>query len=78
MKTFIGFAMIATGIILGIYVGVWHCFIGGIVDVIQQIRAEELKALSVAIGIAKILFAGAAGWLSALIFIIPGAGILKN
>jgi len=78
MKALIGVLMILGGIALGAYVGVWLCFIGGIVDVIEQIRAEELEAMAIAIGIAKVIFAGAAGWLSAFILIIPGAALVNS
>jgi len=58
------------GIALGVYVGVWLMFIGGIIQLIEQIRAETLIPMQVAIGIARIIFAGAAGDATAAIFII--------
>lgn len=73
----IGVVMIVIGAILGLYVGVWLCFIGGIVDVITEVRAEHLSAVGIAIGIAKVLFSGLAGWLSACLLIVPGYAILK-
>lgn len=77
-KLIIGLLLVVGGIASGLYVGLWLCFIGGIVDVIQQIRADELVALTVAIGVAKVLFAGIAGWVSALLFIAPGAALIKS
>jgi hypothetical protein len=53
--------MILAGIALGIYVGLWVCFIGGIVDIINQVKATDTDALTVAWGIAKIVLAGFAG-----------------
>lgn len=76
-KFVLGLAMILGGLVLGAYVGVWVCFIGGIVDVITEIRAEELSAMAVAIGVAKVVFSGACGALSAYLLIIPGLATLN-
>ena len=35
VKVMIGLGLIVGGIVLGLYVGVWVCFVGGIVDVIK-------------------------------------------
>ena len=76
-KMFIsGVILMVLGAILGLYVGVWLCFIGGIIDVIEQIRAEHLEATVIAIGIAKILFAGLFGWISAALLMVPGYGLI--
>jgi hypothetical protein len=72
MKVVIGCVLIVAGIACGLYFGIWWAFIGGIIDVIEAIRADVLSASSVAIGVAKVIFAGLIGWLSALILVIPG------
>lgn len=77
MKSIAGIIMIALGAAFGIYIGVWLCFIGGIVDVIQAIRSETLIAMDVAIGVAKVVFAGVFGWVSALILMVPGIAMLR-
>ena len=77
MKKILGLLMILTGIILGFYVGIWVFLIGGIMEVIEAMRAEQLIALDVAIGIAKFLCAGLAGWVSALFLILPGMAFIS-
>jgi hypothetical protein len=77
MKAIIGLVLVVCGIALGLYAGVWWAFIGGIVDVITEIRAPELSALGIAIGVAKVLFAGLIGWLSALVLVLPGVAFIK-
>lgn len=72
MQDIIGVVMVVAGVVLGLYVGVWLCFIGGIVDVINAIKAEDIIALDIAIGIGKYVFAGAIGMLSAMVLIVPG------
>lgn len=78
MKFFIGLAMVIGGLVLGAYVGIWVFFIGGICDVITQIRAEEMEAMGVAVGIAKVMFAGLAGWLSAVVLAATGMAIMND
>ena len=78
MKTILGTLLVLGGIVLGLYVGIWVCFVGGIVDVIQQIRAEELSPIIIAWGIAKIMLAGFFGWLSAVILVFPGWVLLTD
>jgi len=76
IKIILGLALCIIGVLFGLYIGIWVCFIGGIVQVIEQIRAENLEPLKVALGIARVFFTGLAGWLSAIIFIIPGWGLI--
>lgn len=78
MKSIFGIILIVVGIALGLYVGVWLMFIGGIVQIINAIRAPELIAMTVAIGVAKIVFAGAVGGLSAVVCILPGYALLTR
>lgn len=77
MKACIGLLMIVTGIIFGFYVGGWIFFIGGIVDLIAAVRGDVLVPMDVAIGVAKIFFAGAAGVFSGLCLSFPGYALLK-
>ena len=41
-----------------VYLGLWVCFIGGIIDLINQIKADETSAGTVAFGVLKIIGAG--------------------
>jgi len=66
------------GVALGLYAGLWWAFIGGIVDVIQAIRAPELVAMDVAIGIAKFLFSGVIGSVVGIVAVLPGYALLKD
>jgi hypothetical protein len=72
MKPILGILLILAGIASGIYFGVWWALIGGIVVVIEQVRAVNLDAMTVALGIVRILFAGFIGWASAMVLILPG------
>lgn len=78
MKKTIGIALITAGVCAGLYFGLWWAFIGGIISVIEQIRAPELSATTTALAIARIIFAGAIGWLCALVLIAPGYVLTKS
>ena len=65
----IGVLLMVGGIVLGIWLGVFVMFIGGIIQILNGLPHQTLggivplNAVAIAIGIAKILFSGAAGWL---------------
>ena len=79
MKQLVGVLMILGGIVLGFYVGLLVCFIGGIVQLINEIKSPEaVVAVDIAWGVAKIVFAGLFGWLAGLLLIIPGLAMAKS
>lgn len=78
MKKIFGILLIICGVAFGLYAGLWWAFIGGIVDVIQASRAPELVPMDVAIGVVKVLFAGAIGGISGVVAIAPGYVLLRN
>lgn len=78
MKPLIGIGLVLGGIVFGLYVGLWLCLIGGIVTIIQQLQAPNIEALTVAWAIVRIIFAGAAGVLSAFALILPGLATIFN
>jgi hypothetical protein len=77
MKLWLGILMIVSGFVFGVYVGVWWAFIGGIMDVIYEIRAINMDIEVLAVGIAKILFAAPIGWIAAMTLMVPGLAIAK-
>lgn len=77
MKKLIGLVLIILAIILGLYVGLWLCFIGGIVQIVHAINVAiqgqaGIPALPIALGIVRIIFAGLAGFLTFFVFLAPG------
>jgi hypothetical protein len=78
IKIILGLLMVLGGIVLGVYVGGWVCFIGGIVDVINAIKADDIEAIKIAIGVFKFCFAGVIGTISGMFLVIPGALIVKT
>jgi hypothetical protein len=62
IKKIIAVIIVIVGILLGLYTGLKVMFIGGIIDVVEQIKATNLDGSALAVGIVKILFAGVVGW----------------
>lgn len=78
MKKVLGILLIIVGVVSGLYFALWWAFIGGIIDVIAEVRAPNINALNVAVGVAKIFFAGAIYWMVALPLVIPGYFMVAN
>jgi hypothetical protein len=78
MKKTLGILLMIAGVAFGVYAGLWWAFIGGIVDVISAIRAPELVAMNIAIGVAKVIFAGVIGGVCGIVAVAPGYVLLKS
>ena len=76
MKELIGVLLIICGIVLGVYLGVFVMFIGGIFQILHSI--SPFIANGVGYGILKIIFASFVGSISALVLIIPGKALLDS
>lgn len=53
MKKILGVTLIIVGVLLGIFIGTWLLFIGGIVQTIDAVRATPTQSLEVGIGILR-------------------------
>ena len=79
MKTVIGILMMLAGIVIGLYLGVWVMFVGGIVDIVDFFfNVRPLDAILLAFGILKVFFASIVGWLSFMFLAIPGWAIVSK
>ena len=72
MRILIGILVIAAGIVLGLYLGLWLCFIGGIVQIVEACKADPVSAFGIAFGIVRILAASFVGWLTVVVVSIIG------
>jgi uncharacterized membrane protein len=79
MKEVFSVALVIGGILLGLYVGVWVCFVGGIASLIEMIKSpENTSGLAVAIGLAKIFFSTLWGIISGAIPVFMGVSLLNK
>lgn len=72
-----GFAMMAIGILLGVYVGGWVLFVGGIVQILEAFQATPIEAVGVAVGILRVVVATAVGVLIAAAGVFFGASFIR-
>jgi hypothetical protein len=77
-KAIIGLALIIISIVLGLYLGVWVMFIGGVVQIINTCQIHPVQALPITIGLVRILGATAVGIFSFAVVFIAGLGFLKS
>ena len=70
----IGVILMVLGVVVGVYLGVWWAFVGGIVDIIEAAKATDVSGMAIALGAVKILFCELIGGVPG--FIICGAGYL--
>jgi len=57
----IGILLFLAGIGLGIYVGFWLMFVGGLIEIINAIKAPVTVVSDVGFGVLKMMFAGFTG-----------------
>lgn len=74
MRRFLQVLIVTASIILGLYVGIWLMFAGGIIQIVNGIN--PLNGIDIAIGICKIVFCEVAGLIPMAGFLI--AGILEE
>lgn len=56
------------GIVLSIYLGFWVCCVGGIIDMVNAIKASPASVLGLGIGMLKFCLSGLVGWGTFLVF----------
>lgn len=71
-----GLAMMLLGIVVGLYVGGYVMFFGGLVDAINAAKATPVEAIMLAKGVCKVVFAGFVGWVSGLLLLLPGYALV--
>lgn len=62
----LGVLAIVAGIALGLYVGLWVCLAGGIIQIIEACKQADISATAIAFGVVRIVCAALAGWLTAI------------
>lgn len=74
MRKILQVLIVVGSIILGLYVGIWLMFAGGIIQIINALN--PLNGIQIAIGICRIIFCEIAGLIPVAGFFI--AGILED
>ena len=77
MRNVLGIILIIAGVAVGLYAGLWWAFIGGIVQIVDAVKATPVESMDLALGIVRVVFAGAIGTISAMVAVFPGYAMLK-
>jgi hypothetical protein len=77
IRLIVGMLLMLAGVVIGLYVGGWLMFIGGIVQVVTAAQMHPVPAMQIAIGVARVLGAGVTGTLCFFIFLVTGLGLVK-
>ena len=75
-KNIIGIGICIASILLGLYVGLWVCFIGGIIQVVESVKMNPVDALGIAIGVLRFIGSSFCGWLSFVVGFGIGRALL--
>lgn len=81
MKTllkWLGWVLVVAGVCLGVYMGVWWALVGGVVDLIEAIKAPVTTASAVGVGLLKIVASGVIGWATMVVAVLPGSYLLHR
>jgi hypothetical protein len=65
-KEIIGLIVLVVGVLLAVYLGVWVMCIGGIVQLLEALKASPINAMGFACGLVRFLLARAVGWTTAM------------
>lgn len=78
IRTILGVLLLVLAVPVGLYVGVWLCFILGIVQVIEAVKATPIESMGVAVGIFRIIGSIVIGIFSVIIMVIPGYAMIAT
>jgi hypothetical protein len=62
LSLIIGIILFIAAILGGLYVGLWLCLVGGIVQIIEGAKATPIVAMDIAVGILRVVCTALAGW----------------
>lgn len=78
MKVFTGLVLIILSVVVGLWLGIWVMFIGGIVQIINTLQVHPIQAIDIAIGIVKILGASIVSFFSFTLIFLIGLGFIQS
>jgi hypothetical protein len=72
MRQLFGALLVVIGICFGLYIGIWWGFIGGIVAVVEAVKATEVIPSEIAYGVGRVVFCQLLGLAAGALFVLPG------
>lgn len=71
-----GLALIVLGLVVGLWLGVWVMFIGGIVQIVNTVQVHPVHARGIAVGLVRILGASIVGFFSFTLLFFSWLGLI--
>lgn len=78
LRNWIGIILMILAIPVALYVGGWVLFIGGVIQVVEALKATPIEALGIAIGLLRVLCASAVGIFTFWVGFIFGASLANS
>jgi hypothetical protein len=72
LRQVLGALLMVGSIGIGLYLGLWVCFVGGIVQIVEALKSTPIEAIGVALGLLRFFVASLVGWGSFYISLIIG------
>ena len=76
-KSVLGIILIILGTGLAVFVGLYLCLFGGVVQIVNGIK-DSWDAIQIAIGVVRVLCTGVAAGISITFLCVPGFYLLTN
>ena len=76
-KAIAGLLICFLSIVVGLYLGVWIMFVGGMVQIVDAVKSVPTDAMGIMLGMARFFFSGAVGWLSFMFLFAIGRAMLE-
>ena len=73
LKSILGGFLVIAGIVIGLWLGIWVMFIGGIAQLVTAFKVTPVSTTGIAFGLLRIMFSGFVGWLSGTAIVGCGA-----
>lgn len=77
MKVLCGIVLVLLGLAVGLYVGLWLCLAGGIIQIVNALQVSPIDGTGIAVGVIRIICSSLAGGFAALVCLLPGMALLK-
>ena len=78
MKNVLGVIIFGCGILLSLYLGIWLCFVGGIIQFVEAVKMDPVSSFGIAVGILKVMAAGFVGSITFVACTALSAFFVKN
>jgi len=76
MRKAIGVTLVLCAGAIGVWVFFWWGLVGGVMQIVEQVKAPHTSALWVALGVVRVLFAGPIAVMATKLVIIPAKKVL--